>query len=146
VRYERWVPPLIEAIKSPDNHIVEGSSIERYSDEVKVRLMEITMAHKITSTGAESPDGTTQTSRATDHGNYSNCLNYNGLTNKLSIPSNFSNYSGDVNGGTSIATGAHSMPGSQCIQCFQCYQCDVYSTYNWAIAKTGTCPGKLLPF
>jgi hypothetical protein len=41
------------------------------------------------------------------------------------------------------------MPGSQCIQCFQCYQCDIYSTggyYNWTIAKTGTCPGKLLPF
>jgi hypothetical protein len=104
------------------------------------------MAPEMTSTGVEFPDSTTQTSWAIDHGTYSNCVSYSGLTNKPSIPSHFSNHSGDVNGGTSLAKGAQSMPGSQCIQCFQCYQCDVYSPNNRAIAQTGTCPGKLLPF
>lgn len=104
------------------------------------------MTPKISSTGVEFPDGTTQTSRATDYGNCPNCSSYSSLTNKPGIPNNFSNCSGDVNSATSIAECDNSM---QCYQCSQCHQCYGYSTggyYTWTVEKTGTSPGKLIPF
>lgn len=85
------------------------------------------MATKLTNTGVEYPNGTTQTV-ANNNANCSNCSSYTSLTSRPTVPANCSNCSGDVTNGTGPTL-------YQCAQCPNCgdIQCGAYwkgTAYN----------------
>jgi hypothetical protein len=99
------------------------------------------MATKLTNTGVEYPNGTTQTV-ANNNANCSNCSSYANLTSKPTIPANCANCNtsncANCDNGTTESLGDFS--GSEYAQVTKnaCCNCSMPRGVQWRLNKSGT--------